>query len=492
MIISALGQGNQLELVHTDKLTNSTVYEGAAKTVGNVHLKTNNINLFCDSALFHERQNWVRAFGRVQINQGDTLNLFSDSLFYDGNTSIGVLQSNVRIRDNLYKLTTDSLKFNANTSTAYYTNHAVIKSNQQNLVLKSIVGSYNSASKTFLFKDSVSLTHPEYNVISDTLEFNALTEKVFIHGPSIITLDTTTVIHCEKGVYNTKTDDISIWKHALINTEKQIIEGDSLFFNQRTSYAEGFRNISIRDTTENLILKSHYFLKENDDIMLVDQAQILKPDSKDTLILQADTILQKTLQKNSIRENIAISNVIIEKGELIGTCDSIYFNETDSIIKMQKAPVIWREQTEIKADSIEITLIDNEIKTLDLYENAFMAISHDSVYFDQLSGKQMHANLDSNAIKSVLITGNAETLYFPNEVTKDSLTGEEIKTIKGINNMISSKIRIGFKDSDIQKISFIDDPDATFTSVKSIKQKDLYLKKFKWEINRKPESLLRK
>ena len=88
--------------------TNALRFVDAVKVKGNVQFKNQDIKLFCDSAFFHQDENWVRAYGRVQINQGDTLNLYSDSLFFDGNTNIGKLQSKVKIRDKTFKLNTDS------------------------------------------------------------------------------------------------------------------------------------------------------------------------------------------------------------------------------------------------------------------------------------------------------------------------------------------------------------------------------------------------
>ncbi|MDX1350935.1 MAG: OstA-like protein, partial [Putridiphycobacter sp.] len=167
-------QKNNIELVHADTLANSSRFTDATKLVGNVHFKNQNLNLYCDSAFFHQVNNWVKAYGRVQINQGDTLNLYADSLHFDGNTNIGQLQSNVKIRDNLFKLRTDSLNFNANTSVAYYTNKAFIESKNNQLTLTSKKGKYFSSSKTFIFKDSVILNHPDYLVHSDTLEFRAV------------------------------------------------------------------------------------------------------------------------------------------------------------------------------------------------------------------------------------------------------------------------------------------------------------------------------
>ena len=115
-------QKSNIELVHSDLLTNAIVFDNAIKVTGNVHFKHENKNLFCDSAYFHKTDNWIRAYGNVHLNQADTLNLFCDSLFYDGNSKIGILRSNVRFRDNEFKMTTDSLEFDTDKNIGYYSN----------------------------------------------------------------------------------------------------------------------------------------------------------------------------------------------------------------------------------------------------------------------------------------------------------------------------------------------------------------------------------
>ena len=481
-------QKNQLQLVHADTLENSSIYENAAKLTGNVHFKNKSLNLYCDSAFFHQVENWTRAYGRVQINQGDTLNLYADSLYFDGKTNIGKLQSNVKIRDNLFKLNTDSLHFNANTSVAYYTNHAYIKSNTNGLTLTSNKGSYFANSKTFIFKDSVILNHPDYTVYSDTLEFRALEEDILIHGPSTILLDST-IISTKKAIYHTKTGDMKMWKKATIFNDNQVIKGDSILFNNDTKFANGFGNISIVDTVEKVKLFSDFLTKNDTNIKLTGTAQIFQFQGTDTLAIQADTIIQKSSNTSQKTTQIAKSNVIIEQGELIGRCDSLYYSEEDSIIKLQKMPIIWRTNTELSADSININLVNKSVNSMNLYQNSFVSIEHDSAHFDQCSGKLIEVKLDSNKIKTIYIVDNAETIYFPSEASKNSTTNEEIKTLKGINYMISNSITLYFKNGEVQKISFKEEPDATFKPLKDAKKDDLFLKKFKSQKDKKPSSI---
>lgn len=478
-------QDNQMELVHADTLANSTIYPDAAKLTGNVHFKNENLNLFCDSAHFHQVENWVRAYGRVQINQGDTLNLYSDSLYFDGTTNIGKLQSNVKIRDSQFKLNTDSLSFNANSSIAYYTNSAFIESTTDELTLKSVKGTYRANSKTFIFKDSVVLNHPDYLIHSDTLEFRANEEDILIHGPSTIWLDSS-IITTEKAIYHTQTNDLVLWRKAIIYNQNQTIKGDSLLFNSETENASGFGNIHINDTTEKVQLFSQYLKRTDKIVKLTGQAQIFQIQDKDTLVIQADTIFQLTAKAPKKAIQIAQSNVIIEQGELLGICDSLFYSETDSIIKLQKNPIIWREKTELSADSIEAITFDKSVKSLNLYQNAFVSMEQDSAHYDQCSGKFIQVSLDSNKIKTIEIIDNAETIYFPSEEAKDSLTGEDIKTLKGVNYMLSNNIILRFNEGEIKDIAFRDKPDAVFKPLKGAKQTDLFLKKFKSRKEQKP------
>lgn len=487
----AWGQENQIELIHADKVTNAVKFLDAVKVKGNVQFKNQDIKLFCDSAFFHQTENWVRAFGRVQINQGDTLNLYSDSLFFDGNTNIGKLQSKVKIRDKTFKLNTDSLSFDANQSIAYYTNYAFIKSSQNELTLESIQGTYNSLSKTFVFKDSVQLIHPDYQVYSDTLEFNTISEIIKIHGPSEIYSDSSKIF-TRKAIYHTQTDDILMWKETTIHNPNQVIRGDSILYNSLTEFAEGFGHIEIVDSLEKVNLSSNYLYKKDSIIKLIGKAKILQYQTTDTLAIRADTILQLGNAQSNNTQNIAYSNVILEKSGSLGICDSLYINQKDSIIKMQKSPIVWKDNMEVSADSIILKLENDEVKNLFLYHNSFLSMQHDSVHYDQCSGKFLIATLDSGKVQMIEIIDNAETIYFPSESTTDTTSNEEIKTLKGANYMISSKIYIYFENEEVSRIKFTEEPDAIFRPLNKTNQSELFLKKFVDKKSKKPDRLLKK
>ena len=477
----------QIELVHSDEFVSSTLFKGAGKLNGNVHFKTGNKNMFCDSAFFHKNENWIRAYGRVQINQADTLNLFCDSLFFDGKTNVGILRSNVRFRDNEFKITTDSLEFDANQSIGYYTNWAVINSINQDLNLTSKQGYYFAQTKTFFFKDSVEVTDPNYHLTADTLEFNTNTQFVYFHGPTTITFDST-VVFCQKGFYDTQNEILNLWKGATIyQNSSTTIYADSLIYNQKLDIAEGYQNISIYDSLEQIQLKSDYLYKypNQKKLILANNARIYKYNSTDTLFLRADTIYQTVDSISNKSTNVAIDNVKIIQGKIVGICDSLYYSEIDSVIKMRKTPIIWQELTQLSADSIDIVMIDNNIEKLHLFNNAFITTQHDSIHYDQITGKFINAYLDSSKIQKIEVTDLAQTIYYPTQNEIDS-TGTKQEVLMGQNNLIAEYITIHFKNSEIQTIKFIKQVEASFLPIEQIAEKKLFLPLFKWQIELKP------
>ena len=96
--------------------------------------------------------------------------------------------------------------------------------------LTSIIGVYYVSENLFHFKDSVKIVNPDYVMTADTMDYNTETETAFFTGPSELNGDSI-YLYCEKGWYDTKNDITRIWKNAVIDNRKQIIHGDSIFFN---------------------------------------------------------------------------------------------------------------------------------------------------------------------------------------------------------------------------------------------------------------------
>lgn len=481
-------QKETIRLVFAETVTNSTQHLNTTVAKGNVEFMNGSNRLFCDSALFFRDLNLVYAYGNVQINQGDTVNLFCDSLKYNGKTSLSKLQGHVRFRDSEYLMLTDSMNYDGKRSIGYYTNHAKITSINSELKLTSVKGYYYSKSKTFYFKDSVHVEDPKYELFSDTLEFRTIASSAHFHGPTKIIFDSSSV-DCRKGIYYSKEDRVKLWKGATINEPGRIFYSDSLLYNQKTDIGEGFYNVMMYDSTEKVKFFSDYMLKKpnNEEVILKKNARIYQFTEVDTLYLSGDTISYFLDTLTDLKLSILENNVEIIKGELFIRCDSAYFSEKDSILKLHQEPIIWNTTSQLTADSVLTTYYDNEFHKMTMYYNAMIVSEHpsDSVHYDQLKGKFMTATLDSSKISKVYIEQNAQTLYYPEETQKDSL-GNETKNLSGMNRIDCNEIFIRFKSGEIQTISFLEQPTCIFYPIDQIPEKELFFKGFTWQINRKP------
>ena len=114
-------QDKRVYLVHADVL-HFDQYKNPDATIlnGKVHFTHVDARLYCDSAYFYEASNSFEAFGHVKMYQGDTLSLFSDYAYYDGNEQMARARYNVILKNRKTTLYTDSLDFDRLYDNAYF------------------------------------------------------------------------------------------------------------------------------------------------------------------------------------------------------------------------------------------------------------------------------------------------------------------------------------------------------------------------------------
>ena len=81
----------------------------------------------------------------VQMVQGDTLFLYGDYLFYDGNTQIAQIRNNVRMENRTITLETDSLNYDRVANLGYFFDGGTLMDEEN--VLTSDWGEYSPATK---------------------------------------------------------------------------------------------------------------------------------------------------------------------------------------------------------------------------------------------------------------------------------------------------------------------------------------------------------
>ncbi len=461
---------------YKDNITGKDVHH----LIGNVQLKHNEITMTCDSAHFAPEENQVTAFSRIHIEQGDTLDLFGDYLFYDGKSEIAIVTGNVELIDKDTHLYTDKINYDVKNKIARYNDKGRI-TNADN-TLTSIIGVYYVSDNLFHFKDSVKIVNPDYIMTADTMDYNTLTETSFFTGPTHLYGDSIN-LYCEKGWYDTKNDVTSVWKNAVIDNKKQIVHGDSLYFDNTTGYGESYRNVVIEDTTNNLIIKGNYawYYKMPEKFMVTDRAQFIQVSDKDSMFLHADTISAVTVSDTSghgYRLMKAYYGCRIFSIDLQAKCDSLSYSFQDSVIRLYKSPVIWSDDNQLVSESMAVFTKNRKTDRLELYNSAFVTSQVDTIRYDQIKGRSLTGYFENNELYKIDIRGNGESIYY-------LLDGNDVA---GVNKSKCARIEIRVQNGKITEVIEYENPEGYIDPPVLTKPEEMRLEGFSWLNSLRPKN----
>ena len=315
----------------------------------------------------------------------------------------------------------------------------------------------------------------------DTLKYNAEDEITFFLGPTNIQSDSSS-IYCEKGWFNASTDESVFSKNAIINNQEQEIKGDSIYYNKATSYGEIFGKVSLKDTTNKLLLTGDYaWYNDKDSTTLITGKALLTQNfGSDTFFLHADTLFAGYDSTGTNKELFAYNHVQFFKEDMQGRCDSLKFSDADSTIKMFNGPTLWNEENQITGTMIKITQYDEEIKFLDIESNAFIASKVDSLKFNQIKGISLLGTFEQNDLSKVFINDNGQTIYY---AKSDS-------NFIGMNKTICENMIMYLDSNTVSKITFLSKPEATLYPFKDINPENSVLEGFIWKDAIRPKDKL--
>jgi lipopolysaccharide export system protein LptA len=446
------------------------------RIIGDVVLRHDSIILYCDSAFLNNTKNNVVAFGNVHVKISDTLNIYGDSLKYNGNTKIGRIKGNVRLVDNETILTTDTLVFDRNTQIAQYDNWGKIVEGKNVLVSKH--GYYYTNRKEFFYKEKVILMNPDNVMHSDTLMYNTLTHVAYFFGPSNIKGKEDS-IYCENGWYNTAKNIARFRKKGQIYHQEQIVNGDSIYYERESGYGQIFKNANIIDTANKIILSGDYgeLHRKRGSAFMTERAVAKLIDKKDTLFLHSDSIHAAFDTTQAVKKIRCFYKVKFFRRDLQGLCDSLTWQSLDSTLTLFSNPVLWSEKNQLTADTIFLRMKNNRADSMILRNAAFIISKDDSAKFNQIKGRDMVGYFINNELYKIRVIGNAETIYYARE---------DDRTLIGINKALSSNMLIFLDKNQLKSITYMGQPSAVLYPEKEMNVNDRLLKDFKWIEEKRP------
>ena len=418
---------------------------------GNVRVRHEGVVLTCNTAYFFQKENYIKAFGEVQMVQGDTLFLNSKYAEYNGEVKQAYATGNVVMRSPESTLVSDTINFDRNTQEAFYNSYGTITSKEN--TLKSKAGRYYANQKKFRFLTAVTITNPKYVIKSNHLDYYTNSGHAYLFGPSTITSDQN-YIYTEKGFYDTKKNLAHFVRKSYIKYNDRLIKGDSLYYDRNREFASATNNVKITDSLNKGVIKGHYaeLYKQKDSMFVTRRAVAINVVDNDSVYIHGKKLMVTGKEGNRIIR--AFNNVRFYKTDMSGKCDSIHSSAKTALTKMIGNPILWNGESQITGDIMH--LIGNnttqKLDSLKVLNNTFI-VSKDTIGtgFNQVKGQNLYGKFFEGKLRDVDIVKNAEVIYYMRNDAQELI---------GINKNVSSKINLLLDKNEIETITFFNQVDG--------------------------------
>ncbi len=437
---------------------------------GNVKFRKGDMYMYCDSAHFYDKRNSLYAFGNVKMEQGDTLFVYADQLYYNGDQDLAQLRYNVRMENRDVTLFADSLDYDLLANIGYYFEGGKIVDEENELT--SVYGQYAPDTKDSEFLFDVVLTNDRYVMHTDTLLYNTDSHIADIVGYTTIVSDSN-IIYTDKGWYDTEADIATLYNRSLIvGKDNQTLTGDTIFYDRNTGFGEVFGNMVLTDSLKSSTIKGGYgyYNEKNENSFATKRALALEYSQKDTLYLHGDTIKSYLLEDSS-RVMCAYPEVRFYRIDIQGLCDSLSFMSRDSMLYMHRHPILWNTNRQVMGNVIKVHFNDSTVDKAYLPEYGMLGEHVAEEFYNQLSGKEMIAYFEDQDMRRLDVNGNVMTIMLPME--NDS-------TYNKIINAEGSFLIVNMRDRKMEKLNLWPDVTGKVTPIYLAKKSQYYLKGFKW------------
>ena len=277
---------------------------------GNVVFRQAGMWMYCDSAYYYPEENSLDAFSNVRMEQGDTLFVYADKLFYDGDEHLAKLKNGpsrnkVTLINKDVTLTTDSLDYDMEIDLGWYTRWGTIDDKVNTLT--SLYGQYSPRTKLAEFFTDVELVNNKdgFTMLTDTLYYSTETHIANIESRTVIQSENDTIV-TSLATYYTDTGDADLLSRSLIIHKDSTgnvttLEGDSIIYDNTTriSRAYMFRDpfkhsapMVITDTAQKTTLIGGFGIYNDStkEALATIYPLLMEYSQSDTLFLRADTI----------------------------------------------------------------------------------------------------------------------------------------------------------------------------------------------------------
>jgi lipopolysaccharide assembly outer membrane protein LptD (OstA) len=538
--VEAFGNAHVVAANGADITADKMLYNGKTHKVvltNNVHIVDKENSLQTNNCNYNVRTKYA-TFSNGGVLQNENTVVNSNSGTYNGITKDAHFYDDVVVTNPKYDVYSDEIKYNTITKIVHFIKKSTIHSDQTTITGKN--GFYNSVTESGQFKSRTLVQNDENDIEANAITYNKQSGKTNAHGNVVINdYKNETVIYANSVDNNEKTSQVNaVGKVQILDIKNQReIFADKVDNNKNTGNSNANGNVIINDFKERrLILANtihyntkHKYMQATGKVLMNDSIQnsvvicgqatsnqflnytllsgrpLLKSlIDKDSLFMKADSFfivpvaIADTIKKfivpsfaigdsveadsNEVKKTmIAIGNVKIFTDSMQAICDSLTYNQLDSVYKLYKNPVIWSRGSQAKGDTIHLNTVNNKMDKMFIFSNASVInYTGDSTYYNQISGVNIIANIKEEALQDLEVIKNAQSIYYKKE--------DNTKEYDGMVNAQSTTMRIIMKNKEVNKIAFYTEPSGVYYPMKDVTATNSFLENYKWLDPKRPKN----
>ena len=488
---------------------------GKAYLNGNVMIDDQGNQLYTEELEYDIRTKIGQYLREGTLINGET-SVSSNEGKYDGFSKRTWFKGNVVVSNPKYTIEAKQLGYHLETKVVEILDSALVTTEET--LIYSARGTYNTQTTQASFTARTTVDMEDQVLVADRLEYNEknLAGKAW-GNVSIQDRKNNSVLYCNQADY----DKRSGWGKAVGDVQIDQDGGRSILwckevqFNKLTGYVKAKGEVEWMDTVEKTTLLADR-VEYNDFTkftLATGHPKLLAVAEADTTFLRADTLMsirvsdinnlkwkplwegKKIVDKqynllvtdsSYIKKDIeydpklivAQHQVKIFSDSMQAVCDSLCYSQTDSCFRLYVNPILWSQDRQATGDSIRIRMVENRPKQISLLGHAFMlSASGFANLYDQVSGVNIDAWLDSNRVREAYVNKNAQCIYH--------IHGDDGGFV-GTNRAESAEMRLYFSKRAIRRIAFINDPKGKVFTLDELSKNQQQLDGFKQYPERRP------
>lgn len=214
---------------------------------GNVLLYQDSVFMYADSAYIRDSI-YLSAYGHVLIQHADSVQVFADTLIYQGRTRNATLYGDIVLVNGGQKLYTNYLEYNLDDRIAHYSKGATLTDDETTLTSKT--GHYEVDLDLAHFKDSVEVTGKDFFMRMDSMAYQTQEKIAYFLGPTLLRQEDKR-IYCESGYYNVQGEVAEFSDHAQYEEGDRRAEADIIRYEKANNKVILDGNARIREEGRN-------------------------------------------------------------------------------------------------------------------------------------------------------------------------------------------------------------------------------------------------